>query len=189
MPFLAELGAWDETGLGELRFFVEGLARLKRPLFIHGNYLPTNTNLGDGTLVYCPRTHAAFGHDKHPFRAFMAQGARVALGTDSLASNPDLDILAEARFLRRQHPDIPGVALLKMATLDGAAALGWDDVTGSLSPGKNADFVVLPLPHSEVDDPHALVLDAHAPIYATVFRGKVVYAADSCLQVALKEND
>ena len=53
----------------------------------------------NGTIVYCPRTHAAFGHPPHPFREFLARGVRVALGTDSLASNPDLDLLAEARFV------------------------------------------------------------------------------------------
>ena len=51
------------------------------------------------SIVYCPRTHAAFGHPPHPFRDFLARGVRVALGTDSLASNPDLDLLAEARFV------------------------------------------------------------------------------------------
>ncbi len=176
VPFLEELGAWDETGLGELRHFLAPPEQPMRHLFIHGNYLPPETDLG-GTLVYCPRTHAAFGHKAHPFRAFLAKGDRVALGTDSLASNPDLDVLAEARFLRQQYPELPGARLLKMATLDGAAALGWDDVTGSLTPGKSADLVVLPLPDREGEDPYSLVLDSSMPISATMFRGKVVYTS------------
>jgi aminodeoxyfutalosine deaminase len=178
VAFLKDLGAWDEAGLGDMRLFVEGLARLKRPLFIHGNYLSEDTNLGEATLVYCPRTHAAFGHKEHPFRAFQAQGCRVALGTDSLASNPDLDVLAEARFLRQRYSDIPGATLLQMATLDGAAALGWDNVTGSLAPGKSADMVVLPLPDSDANDPHSLVLESPLPISSMLFRGKLSYSTD-----------
>lgn len=185
VPFLAELGVWDEAGLGDLRFFLNDPARPKRPLWIHGNYLPADADLGDGTLVYCPRTHAAFGHKNHPLRAFLAKGCRVALGTDSLASNPDLDILAEARFLRQEYTDVSGATLLRMATLDGAAALGWDTVTGSLAPGKSADFVVLPLPDGAVDEPHALVFDSCLPIGASVFRGQVVHAADRDLKLAL----
>ena len=65
-------------------------------------------------------THAAFGHPPHPFREFIARGVRVALGTDSLASNPDLSILGEARFAHSRYPDFPGAELMRMATLSGA---------------------------------------------------------------------
>src|SRR5205085_8085675 len=109
-------------------------------LLIHANYLRTETPIDErATIVYCPRTHAAFGHPPHPFREFLARGVRVALGTDSLASNPDLDLLAEARFVHARHPDVPGATLLRMATLNGAEALSFADVTGSLIPGKSAD--------------------------------------------------
>ena len=66
------------------------MAEAPRALFVHGNYLRPDIGIpAHGTLVYCPRTHAAFGHPPHPFRDFLAQGVRVALGTDGLASNPD----------------------------------------------------------------------------------------------------
>src|SRR5205823_4598822 len=84
---------------------------------------------------YCPRTHAAFGHPPHPFREFLSRGVRVCLGTDSLASNPDLDLLAEARFVYATYPDFPGEQLLRMVTLSGAEALGWADEPGRLAAG------------------------------------------------------
>jgi len=86
-------------------------------------------------------------------------GVRVALGTDSLASNPDLDVLAEARFLAQMHPEVPGETLLRMATLSGAEALGFGTITGSLHPGKWADLCCVPLPNREAEDPHELVLE------------------------------
>ena len=50
-------------------------------------------------------------------------------------------------------------------------ALGWADETGSLTPGKSADLVVLPLPDREEPDPHRLVLDSNLPVRAVLFRG------------------
>jgi cytosine/adenosine deaminase-related metal-dependent hydrolase len=125
----------------------------------------------DHTIVYCPRTHAAFGHPPHPFCEFLQRGVRVALGTDSLASNPDLDLLAEARFVHQRYPDVPGETILRMATLSGAEALGWADETGSLTPGKSADLVVLPLPEDEAD-PYRLMLESSTKVRAVLFRGQ-----------------
>jgi cytosine/adenosine deaminase-related metal-dependent hydrolase len=102
---------------------------------------------------------------------------RVALGTDSLASNPDLDLLAEARFIHQLYPDFPGDVLLRMATLSGAEALGWTDETGSLDSGKSADLVVVPLASSRADDPHRLVLESPHSVRAVLFRGHWIHDA------------
>jgi cytosine/adenosine deaminase-related metal-dependent hydrolase len=175
VDFLAELGAWHPSGLVPKieKVFDYGYCRAGGgPLFVHGNYLSPATKL-PGCLVYCPRTHAAFGHPSHPFRQFLANGTAVALGTDSLASNPDLDMLAEVRFLHRKHPDVPGAVLLRLATLNGASALGWQSETGSLSAGKSADLVVLPLPNEVAGDPHRLILESSLAVKAVMFRGEL----------------
>ena len=97
---------------------------------------------------------------------------RVCLGTDSLASNPDLDILAEARFVRHRYPDFPGDQLLKMVTLAGAEALGWADECGSLEAGKSADLLAVPLPDREAIEPHDLLLGEDCGERRTMFRGQ-----------------
>jgi cytosine/adenosine deaminase-related metal-dependent hydrolase len=173
VEFLNDLGVWDPLGLvSGPEQVLQTCAGNSHALFVHGNYLePTAAVPLRSTLVYCPRTHAAFGHAPHPFRAFLDRGVRVALGTDSLASNPDLDVLAEARFLHARYPDVPGATLLRMATLSGAEALGWAAETGSLTPGKSADLVVVPLPNEEPADPHELVLTAAQPVTAVLWRG------------------
>jgi aminodeoxyfutalosine deaminase len=181
VAFLTDLGVWAPEE------FVTGWEDLLRltakahPIsYVHANYLPPDAPLpGGSTIIYCPRTHAAFKHPPHPFRDFLARGIRVALGTDSLASNPDLDLLAEARFLRRHHPDVPGATLLRMATLAGAEALGWANETGSLEPGKSADLIVLPLPKREDSDPHCLLFDSILPVEAVLWRGRWVHDAAS----------
>jgi hypothetical protein len=109
--FLQELGVWDPGGLaGSVEEVMRRCRPSQRVLYIHGNYLAADTAIpSSASIVYCPRTHAAFEHEPHPFREFLQRCVRVALGTDSLASNPDLDILAEMRFIHRQHPDFPGM--------------------------------------------------------------------------------
>jgi cytosine/adenosine deaminase-related metal-dependent hydrolase len=100
---------------------------------------------------------------------------RLALGTDSLASNPDLDVLGEARFVHGRFPDIDGARLLRLATLAGAEALGWQHETGSLRPGKSADMVVVPLPDEDCADPHRLLFQTSLPVSQVLFQGRWVY--------------
>jgi cytosine/adenosine deaminase-related metal-dependent hydrolase len=174
VAFLSELGAWDPAGLVEGTDALLRMSSTAAPLLlVHGNYLDPSAPLPPGaTVVYCPRTHAAFGHPPHPFRQLLRRGVRVALGTDSLASNPDLSVLAEARFLRRMAPEVPGALLLHLATLAGAEALGWGDQAGSLTPGKSADLVVVRLPQDGPDDPHELLLAGDGAVGAVLWRGR-----------------
>jgi len=113
-------------------------------------------------VVYCPRTHQAFGHQPHPFRSMLDAGVNVCLGTDSLASNPSLSVLDELRFLRSVHPDLPGRLLLDMATIRGARALGLERLLGSISVGKQADLVFVPLAERSADDPLEQLLSGPA---------------------------
>jgi cytosine/adenosine deaminase-related metal-dependent hydrolase len=105
----------------------------------------------------------------------LGRRVRVALGTDSLASNPDLSVLAEARFVGIRYPDVPRDTLLRLATFNGAEALGWADETGNLKPGKSADFAIVGLPNRDATDPHDLLFDSGLPVVATWFRGRKVW--------------
>jgi cytosine/adenosine deaminase-related metal-dependent hydrolase len=175
VSFLRELGIWDPAAItAAITDFLWLSPNNHSPrLYVHGNYLsPKVTMRPNQTVVYCPRTHAAFGHPPHPFREFLDHGVRVCLATDSLASNPDLDILAEARFVHERYPEFPGETLLRMVTLSGAEALGWADETGSLEAGKSADLVVVPLPDRDADDPHELLFASDGPVERRMmFRG------------------
>lgn len=175
VDFLKRLGVWDPAAFtaGLRDFFVSHPESAAPVLYIHCNYLPLDAPVAPHhSIVYCPRTHAAFRHPRHPFREFLARGVRVCLGTDSLASNPDLDVLAEARFVHAKYPDFPGETLLRMVTLSASQALGWADETGSLEPYKSADFVVVPLPDRDTADPHELLLADHPGERRTMFRGQ-----------------
>ncbi len=166
--FLEEIGAWEEEGLtASLSRLVQLNQNAPRVLFVHGNYLNQSwwNHLGRShSVIYCPRTHAYFGHPPHPFREMLQAGINVALGTDSLASNPDLSILEEMRFLRKHYPDLPGEVILRLGTLAGARALGWDRETGSLTSGKFADWITVPLDSSCGPDPHEQVLQSSCTV-------------------------
>jgi aminodeoxyfutalosine deaminase len=96
---------------------------------------------GRASVVYCPRTHAYFGHPPHRFREMLARGINVAVGTDSCASSPDLNLLDDLRLVHRLHPDLPVESLWEMATINGARAIEIVDQAGSLTVGKRADFI------------------------------------------------
>ncbi len=175
VPFLEELGVWDPTGLPVLDGGAHPLQAAKQLLLIHGNYLPADAAIPAGaTVVYCPRTHAAFEHPPHPFREWLQRGIRVALATDSLASNPDLSVLAEARFVFAEHPDIDPATLLNMITQTGAAALGFGDICGAIKPGMAADLCIVYLPREASIDPLRGVFATTTPVRAVFIDGRRV---------------
>jgi 5-methylthioadenosine/S-adenosylhomocysteine deaminase len=79
----------------------------------------------------------------------MKEGIPVALGTGSLASVPDLDLFAEMAALLEEHESLSPAAVLRMATLNGARALGLADRFGTIEEGKLAELIVVPLPDPE----------------------------------------
>ncbi len=122
-------------------------------------------------VVHCPASNLKLGNGMAPVGAMLAAGLNVALGTDGAASNNSLDMVGEMRLaalLAKGHSHDPTVldaaTALRMATLNGARALGLDSDTGSLLPGKWADLCCMNL-----DTPATL------PVYSPL--SQVVYAA------------
>ncbi len=85
-------------------------------------------------------------------KAMRDAGINLAIGTDNVANANsydlfrEMDIAAKLQVYRESEPGvIPAKAILEMATLGGAKALGWEDKIGSLTPGKLADLIALDL--------------------------------------------
>jgi len=87
-------------------------------------------------VVLCPRSNLHIEVKLPPLVALLEAGIQPALGTDSLASCPSLDVLEDARALGERFSSVPARTLLAMATSYGAAALGYEDTLGTLAPGK-----------------------------------------------------
>jgi aminodeoxyfutalosine deaminase len=180
------MGVWDDKAIprGTRPLdYLRSLARLRRALVVHGNYLDDEeiaylaAHAEQLTTVYCPRTHAYFGHEPHPLPRLLAAGARVALGTDGRCTNPDLDLLAEMRQVARALPEMSRERIVRLGTVDGAAALGVTAQCGSLVARKRADFVAVSVP-SSTDDPYTAMLDPGARVVATFYAGRPVFRAE-----------
>jgi cytosine/adenosine deaminase-related metal-dependent hydrolase len=111
---------------------------------------------GKASVVYCPRTHRYFGHPPHRWREMLAAGINVAVGTDSAASSPDLNVVDDLRLLHEIAPHHPVEELWQMATARAAMALQWDDEIGSIAAGKSADFTIF---NVSTNDPLREVLE------------------------------
>jgi cytosine/adenosine deaminase-related metal-dependent hydrolase len=109
------------------------------------------------TLVSCPRSNRYVGVGSPPLEAFYAMDVDVAFGTDSLASVDDLNMFNELAEARRIAPMVPARALLRSATLTGAAALGFGDAFGSIEAGKRAALIAVRVPDGVSDVEEYLV--------------------------------
>lgn len=100
-------------------------------------------------VVLCPRSNAYLQNGAPPVGRLLAGGVRCALGTDSLASNSDLDLLAEARALREIEPALSSEQLVRMITEEGAHILGLSGEFGALAPDYQADLAIYRLGPTE----------------------------------------
>jgi 5-methylthioadenosine/S-adenosylhomocysteine deaminase len=90
------------------------------------------------SVAHCARSNAAHRHGRFPLRLVRRAGVPVGLGTDSVVSVGELDLWAEA-----EAAGVTGDDALRMLTIEGARALGWDAEVGSLEVGKAADLAVM----------------------------------------------
>ena len=92
--------------------------------------------------VTCPRSNLYLHNTPPLVEPLLAAGIAVGVGTDSAASNADLDLLGEVRALHAREPGIPARTLVEIATTRGATAIGVNDRFGSLAAGLQADLTV-----------------------------------------------
>jgi len=169
VQFLASGGGPFERLLGSASHFqrllgprrpTTGLARLASAgllegvSLVHGNHPgpaePTQIAAAGASVVHCPGTHRFFGREPFPWRVYQEAGVTLALGTDSLASNDELDMLRELTLARSAMPEVDPREFVAAATRGGALALGLGGrprrpleapALGRIDPGAVADLV------------------------------------------------
>ncbi len=146
----------SDCGLGSPVQHLERYGYLNENLLaVHVNYLWRHDAgiLGRGrvSVAHCPRSHEYFRHLRFPREELAGAGVNLCLGTDSLASvrsergtPPVLSLFAEMQSFASHSPDVPAETIVKMATLNGARALGRAGYLGELAPGARADLIAVP---------------------------------------------
>jgi 5-methylthioadenosine/S-adenosylhomocysteine deaminase len=124
-------------------------------------------------VVHCPQSNLKLASGFCPVQKLVENNINVALGSDSAASNNNLDMLNEmqtaallAKGVSGNAEAVPARQALKMATINGAKALGIDTETGSLEPGKSADITAIDMNKSATE-----------PVYYPI--SQIVYASQS----------
>lgn len=162
---LEDVGAWTSAWpiphcdpveyLHRVGYLQEGV------LVVHGVHL-TDTALGRlrqarAVVVTCPRSNLWVGAGQPRLAHFYSSRVPVAIGTDSLASAPTLNLFDELAEMRRIAPEVSAAALLDSATRRGAEALGFGRDYGTLTAGKRAALVAVQVPPAARDVEEYLV--------------------------------
>jgi cytosine/adenosine deaminase-related metal-dependent hydrolase len=166
---LEEAGVWNAEwvppGVSPVQFLDDNGFLDARVLAVHGVQMTaadlSRLSAHGATLVTCPRSNRHTGAGTPPIEDFYASGVRIAVGTDSLASAPDLSVFAELAALRALAPSVPASRLLASATIEGARALGFDADYGTIEPGKSARLVAVDVPAGTGDVEEYLVSGVH----------------------------
>jgi len=167
---LEQIGAWDPDwtapGISPVQYLEEQGFLDARILAVHGVQMTRGdlARLADrgATLVTCPRSNGHTGAGAPPLEAFYTSGVPIAIGTDSLASTPDLNVFAELATVRALAPGVPAARLLDSATRIGARALGLGADLGTLEPGRRARILAVRIPPA-VDDVEEYLVSGVSP--------------------------
>lgn len=193
---------WSAPGVSVIEYLESKGLLGARPLLAHciradESDIERIAEAGAG-IAHCPKSNAKLGHGRAPFAAFVNRGARVGLGSDSVASNNTCDMLEEARFaalLSRAGGDrlssgdsMSTREVLFAATTGGARAIGLEDITGALVAGLQADLVVFKLDGTHqrpvYDAASALVFSSSArDVRLTVVAGREIFRDGRVLTV------
>jgi cytosine/adenosine deaminase-related metal-dependent hydrolase len=150
----------SDCGHGSPVNYLERIGYLrKNVLAAHVNYLSRDDAATLArrhvSVVHCPRSHDYFRHLSFPCAELRNAGVNICLGTDSLATTrkrgaeaPDLSMFKEMQAFASGAPDVPPATILKMATVNGAQALGRKGQFGEISSTASADVIVLPFSSS-----------------------------------------
>ena len=123
------------------------------------------------SVVHCPESNLKLASGFCPACALERAGVNIAIGTDGVASNNDLDMFGEtrtaailAKAVAQDAAAFDAFTALRAATLGGAKAIGFDHLVGSIEPGKQADLVCVDLSPIETQPLHHVVSQL---VYAT----------------------
>lgn len=156
VPFVSAFGfnydALQSDGRTAIHYALEQMPKGERWLFVHNTLTTTediqaahSANPNKVFWASCPNANLYIENRLPNYQNFIAENAKVCLGTDSLTSNWQLSILEEMKTIACYQSLIDTETLLRWATLNGAEALGFDDTLGSIEAGKTCGLNLIDL--------------------------------------------
>lgn len=139
------------SGKSSIQTYSPWLPEDQHILFVHNthtnaediDFISTHRSKESFTFVVCPKSNSYIAQEIPPLTLFAKKGISVAIGTDSLASNTTLSMLAEIQYLQEKFPEISLEYLLHCATAQGARALGIQKKYGSFLPGTKPGILLI----------------------------------------------
>ena len=143
------------TGESSLKYFLDRLAAFKAApydehiLLVHNVCLEQDDidavqkNMRNAYFAICPLSNIFIHNALPPVRLMRENGLAITVGTDSLSSNDDLDMVKELSCIHENFPEVPMNEIFTWACLNGARFLKKDDVLGSLASGKRPGIVLV----------------------------------------------
>ena len=149
-----------DVGLTPIRYLDKVGILDEKTLIVHGVWMDEEemsiVSASSARLAHCPESNMKLGSGIAPVWSRLGAGITVGIGTDGCASNNDLDMFSEidtcSKLQKVKYLDpsiLDARTVVKMATIEGAKAIGVDHVTGSLEPGKKADIIIV-----DIKKPH-----------------------------------
>jgi len=146
----------------------------KNILMVHANCLETDDlpilREREASVVHCPGSHRYFDHPRFLYGMLKEEGINIALGTDSLASNSDLNMFKEMQYCLDSFAELTPRDVLQMATLCGAKALQMEKKIGTLEIGKEADIIGVKIQSPKADPYENVLMNTKVNLYMK--RGK-----------------
>jgi cytosine/adenosine deaminase-related metal-dependent hydrolase len=179
---LIDFGVWNNKWIPPKTTPVEYLHNpgiLKGATGIHLNIVTEDDirilNENNVSVVYCPGSNRWFGRNlKYPLREFLNNSINVAIGTDSLASNERLNMFYEMRILKENFPEIDNNIIIKMATINGAKAIGFEGEVGEIAVGRRADIIGINIKNSSIKYPVEYVINMAERVSFVMADGKII---------------
>ena len=134
-----------------IHYALEYLSSENKNLFVHNTLTQADDieaayeKLGSANCFWatCPNANLYIENRLPDYRIFTTANAKMTIGTDSLTSNWQLNILEEMKTIFKHHPWLEFENVLNWATINGAQALGWEQELGSLEIGKTPGLVLI----------------------------------------------
>ena len=180
---LIDFGVWNDKWMPPQTTpvqYLQNMGILKGAIGIHLNIVTEDDirilKENDVSVVYCPGSNKWFGRNwKYPLREFLNNDINVAIGTDSLSSNEKLNMFYEMRVLKENFPDLENDIILKMATVNGAKAIGFEGEAGEIAVGRKADIIGIDIKDSSIKDPADYVINSAEKVSFSMIDGEVIY--------------